>query len=341
MKAAFIHDPGPATAIQFGDLPNPTPQPHQVLVRVQAVAVNPIDTYIRSGLVKMNLPKPFILGCDLAGTVEAVGATVTRFKPGDRVWGSNQGLLGRQGTFAEFAAVDEAFLYPTPDNVRDEDAAALALVGITAHLGLVRDAQLVPGETLFVNGGSGGVGSTVIQMARALGARPFASAGSPAKVAACLEAGAERAWNYREEDLAAALKTALPDGVNVWWETSREANFDLAIGALAARGRMILMAGREARPPFPVGPFYVKGCSLHGFAMFQATPAEQARCADAINRWMAAGKLRARIDRVLPLSETARAHELQEANTLHHSGAVSGKIVLRPTTRSGSRRVPC
>src|SRR5207248_7013 len=123
-----------------------------VLVRVKAVAVNPIDTYIRAGAVAMNLPKPFILGCDLAGVVEALGPSVSLFKPGDRVWGSNQGLLGRQGTFAEYAAVSESWLYPTPPNVTDETAAAVALVGITAHLGLFRGADLRREETVFVNG---------------------------------------------------------------------------------------------------------------------------------------------------------------------------------------------
>ena len=97
MKAAFIHATGPASNIQFGDQPRPEPRHNQALVRVTAVSVNPIDTYIRSGLVPMELPRPFIVGCDLAGVVESVGADVTRFKPRDRVWGSNQGLLGRQG----------------------------------------------------------------------------------------------------------------------------------------------------------------------------------------------------------------------------------------------------
>jgi NADPH2:quinone reductase len=94
---------------------------------------------------------------------------------------------------------------------------------------------------------------------------------------------------------------------------------------------MVLMAGRDARPPFPVGPFYVKGCSLHGFAMFQATPAEQAACARDLNTWMAAGRLQARIDRVLPLAQAAEAHRLQEAATLGQSGALAGKLILRPS----------
>ena len=115
MKAAYIESTGSPELIQYGDLPKPSPKPGEVLVRVGAVAVNPIDLYIRSGMVAMDLPKPFIPGCDFAGVVDAVGPGVTKFKPGDRVWGSNQGLLGRQGTFAEFCCVDQWWAYPTPD----------------------------------------------------------------------------------------------------------------------------------------------------------------------------------------------------------------------------------
>jgi NADPH2:quinone reductase len=330
MKAAYIEKPGPAESILYGDLPQPEPTGSQVLVKVAAVAVNPVDTYIRAGAIEMPLPQPFIVGCDLAGMVEAVGPEASRFKPGMRVWGTNQGLLGRQGTFSEFAAVDECWLYETPDGVADEDVAAISLVGITAHLGLVRDAQVKPGELLFVNGGTGGVGSTVIQMCRALGARVITTAGSDEKVAACLDLGAEVAINYRTEDVAQRIRQVAPEGVNVWWETLREPAFDQTVDLLAQRGRMILMAGRDARPEFPVGPFYVKGCTLKGFVMFMATPEEQRAAAEDINRWLVEGKLRPRIDRRMKLSETAEAHKLQEDATVNKSGKLAGKIVLTP-----------
>src|SRR5580692_11500029 len=126
MKAAYLETTGGPDVIKFGELPTPEPKSGEVRVRVGAAALNPIDTYIRSGMVAMNLPKPFVPGCDLAGTVDTAGPGATRFKVGDRVWGSNQGLLGRQGTFAEFACVHEDFLYPTPSGVSDEDAAAVA-----------------------------------------------------------------------------------------------------------------------------------------------------------------------------------------------------------------------
>ncbi|MGB9601225.1 MAG: NADPH:quinone reductase [Limisphaerales bacterium] len=330
MKAAFIRKTGPPEVIEYNDFPTPKPAKQQVLVRVKAVSVNPIDTYIRAGLVPMNIPMPYIIGCDLAGVVEEVGEGVSKFNKGDRVWGTNQGLLGRQGVFAEFAAVDEQWLYPIPDGVSNEDAAAIALVGITAHLGLVRDAKLSPGETIFVNGGSGGVGSVVIQMAKAIGARVFASAGSEQKIELCKRLGAEVAFNYKTQDFAKELKNILPDGVNVWWETSREPDFDKIVSVLSRRGRIVIMAGREARPPFPVGPFYIKDCKLFGFVMFNATPQEQSVCALDINRWLKEGKLKPVIDRVLPLSEAAYAHRLQEENTLARKGTLCGKIVLKP-----------
>lgn len=330
MKAAYINRTGPPDSIIFGDLPTVKPGPSECVVKVGAVAVNPIDTYIRGGMVPMPLTFPFVVGCDLAGTVVEAGPDVGRFKAGDRVWGSNQGLLGRRGTFSEFATIDEHWLYPTPVNVTDEQAAAAALVGITAHLGLVRDARLQKGESVFVNGGSGGVGSMVVQIARALGARVITTAGSDAKTDLCRMFGADIVINYKTHDVAAELKKVAPAGVNVWWETLREPNFELAVGGMAARGRMIVMAGRDAKPPFPVGPFYVKGCSLLGFVMFMATPDEQRASADDINRWSTKGELRANIDRVLPLAETAKAHRLQEENTVGKAGTLSGKIVLKP-----------
>lgn len=330
MKAAYIEKTGPADVIQFGDLPTPKITGSQVLVKTGAVAVNPIDTYVRGGLVAGQLPVPFIIGSDLAGTIEEVGPQAKRFQKGDRVWGSCQGLLGRQGTFAEYCAVDEGWLYPTPAGVSDEAVAASALVGITAHLGLFREAKLKKGETLFVNGGTGGVGSMVVQMAKAAGARIIGTAGSAEKCAALKALGADAAVNYKSDDILAAVKAFSPEGVNIYWETTRDPDFDKIVSYLAERGRVILMAGRDARPSFPVGPFYVKGCSLHGFVMFKATQDEMRACAEDINRWLAGGQLRPNISQTLPLSQSAAAHKLQEESTLQKTGSLAGKIVLKP-----------
>ena len=330
MKAAYIEQTGGPEVIQFGDLPDPVPGEGEVLVRMGAASVNPIDTYTRGGMVAAELPMPFVVGSDFAGVVEAVGESVATWKIGDRVWGANQGGHGRQGTAAELACVGADWLHATPEGVSDEDAAAVALVGITAHIGLVPRAKVVAGETVFVNGGAGGVGSMVVQISKALRARVIATAGSDERVAKAKEFGADEAINYKTEDVTARVNELAPDGVNVLWETRRETDFDWAIGLLAKRGRMVVMAGRDARPVLPVGALYVKDCSVHGFAMFNYPAAEQRQCGDDLNRWLAEGKLKANIDRVLPLSEAAAAHRLQEENTIGLAGTLSGKIVLKP-----------
>jgi NADPH:quinone reductase len=331
MKAAFIESTGAPDVIRYGDLPDPQPKEGEVRVKVAAVAVNPIDTYIRGGAVQMPLPKPFVIGCDLAGVVEKVGPGAKRFKVGDRVWGSNQGLLGRQGTFAELCCVHEDFLYPTPKGVKDEDVAAIALVGITAHVGLFLRAKLKAGETAFVNGGTGGVGSTVVQMAKAVGAKVVTTVGSDEKAKQAHALGADRAINYKTEDVAAKVKEFTGgDGVHVWYETPREPDYDRIVESVRPWGRIVVMAGRQARPPFPHGPFYVKGLSLFGFAMFNWPADDQRTCADDINTWLAGGKLKPNIGRRMKLSEAAAAHQLQEDNTLQGAGTLNGKIVLTP-----------
>lgn len=328
MKAAYIEETGTPDVIRVGELPDPQPGPEQLLIRVHAAAVNPIDTYVRSGAVAFDLPRPYVIGCDAAGVVERVGRASSHFNVGDRVWCTNQGLLGRQGTFAERIAVDEDWCFALPKEVRYEDAAACALVSVTAHLGLYREARLEAGETLLVIGGCGGVGSMVVQMARHTGARVITTAGTDAKCNRARELGADVVINYQRESIAEVVKREASKGVNVFWETRREPDFDLAVDLMSPHGRMVLMAGRDARPVFPVGPFYVKECSLHGFVMFKATPVEMRAAADDINHWLAQGKLHANIAATLPLDRAADAHRMQEAATLQGTTDLSGKIVV-------------
>lgn len=331
MKAAYIESTGGPEVIRYGDLPTPDPQAGEVRVKVAAAALNPVDTYIRAGMVAMPLPKPFIPGCDLAGTVDAVGPGVSRFKVGDRVWGSNQGLLGRQGTFAEYCVTGEQWLYPLPNEVNEADAAALALVGITAHLGLFWRTNLKPGETVFVNGGTGGVGACVVQMAKAVGAKVVATVGSPAKAQQAAELGADTVLNYKTDDVVKGVKDATNGrGADVFFETLPPTDLDRTVDMMAPRGRIVVMAGRQARPAWPNGPFYVKGLSLFGFVMFAMTADEQRACANDMNTWMASGALRAVIGQTFALKDAAAAHQLQEDNTLAKKGTLTGKIVVLP-----------
>lgn len=332
MRAAFIDSTGPADCLRIGELPDPKPGPGQVLVRISASAVNPIDTYIRSGAVPMAQSFPYVPGCDLAGTVEATGSDVHRFRVGDRVWGSNQSLFGRQGALSELAAVDEDWLYATPQDQSDSEAAAGALVGITAHLGLFLHARLGPGEWVFVNGGTGGVGSAVVQLAKATGAQVIATVGSAEKAQQCRQLGADFVLDYHSPTLDEQLRdyTEQHGGVDVWWETQREPDFERTFGFLKPRGRMVVMAGRDARPEFPVGSFYVRDLRLVGFAMFNATADEQRQAAADLNRWFSEGKWRPVVGRTFSLDEAADAHQLQEDNTIGKQGTLTGKIVVLP-----------
>ncbi|MBL8814488.1 MAG: NADPH:quinone reductase [Planctomyces sp.] len=332
MKAAYISQTGPWNQIQYGDLPTPKAGPGEVLVRVEAVAVNPIDTYIRGGIVKFELPFPWVPGCDVCGVVEEIGTNAGRFKKGDRVWGSNQGLFGRQGTFSEYCAIHEQWLYPVAENISSAEAAAGALVGITAHLGLFLHAGLRSGEVVFVNGGTGGVGSSVVQLAKAAGATVITTAGSAEKADQCRALGADHVIQYRNEDIDARFAeiTAKTGPIHVWFETLRTPTLDRCVPLMAIRGRIILMAGRDARPEFPVGPFYVKDLRMIGFAMFNASPDEQRAAAEALNAFAASGAWKPQVSRVMPMSQAAEAHRLQEENTLQSSGQLSGKIILMP-----------
>lgn len=235
-------------------------------------------------------------------------------------------------------SVDEKWLYPTPPNETDAEAAAGALVGITTYLGLFRFARLQTGELVFVNGGSEGVGSSVIQQAKAAGAHVIATVGNAQKAAYCQSLRADVVLDYHSPTLDEEIRhyAAPKGGINVWFETLREPTLDRTISMMAPRKRIILMAGRQARPEFPLGAFYTKDLAMLGFAMFNASPDEQRECATAINDLYARNGTmlgigwHPAVGITLPLSQAAAAHQLQEDNTLHKKSTLSGKIVLIP-----------
>ena len=328
MRAAYIEALGDASAILVGEVPTPEPGPGQVLLRVGASAINPIDLHLRSGRVAMPMSFPYVVGTDVAGTVEAVGPGVTRFRPGDRAWGSNQGILGRQGSAAEFACTDEGLLHPTPPGLSDAEAASMALVGITAHLGLFDRARLSPGESVYVSGGGGGVGSMVIQMAKAAGARVATTAGHEPTLDLCRQLGADLVLNYKEDDVPARLREWAEEGIDVWYETQRSPDLMTIVPLLRKRGRAVLMAGRDATPSFPLGSFYPRNCSILGFAMFNYSAEEQLICAEDMARWTTQGRLRPIVGRTFPLDQAAQAQQFLEDNSVGGAGTLVGKVVI-------------
>ena len=326
MNAAFIETTGPPDVIRYGKLPVPRVLSSHVLVRVTALSVNPIDVYIRNGAYPIPLPYPFVIGRDMVGVVESLAEDVTQFARGQRVWCNNQGYDGRQGTFSEFVSIDEELLYPLPDAAGEREAVAVVHSGLTACTGLVRCAKIRSGEKLFVNGGAGNVGTAVIQIGNELGARVIASSSNPDKMRRCIEAGAERVINYQTEDVEHAVREFAPDGLDVHWDTSGKPDFERAVPLMAHGGRILVMTGLRARPTFPVGAFYTRDCSMHGFAITNASPAQLRECAETINDFLSSGKLKARIDRVMPLSQAGAAHRLVE----ERSAELDGKIVVVP-----------
>jgi NADPH2:quinone reductase len=329
MRAVLLDQTGPSENLRLGDAPIVPPGPGEIRVNVKRASINPIDLYIRSGTVPMALPMPFTPGCDFAGVVEEVGSGVEGFRPGQRVWGSNQGLLGRQGTLREQATIQAHFAYPSPEGVSDDSLAAAALTGITAHLALFANAQVKAGDTVVIQGGTGGVGSMAIQMAKAVGARVITTVRSEEKAELALSLGAEKAILFGGKTFEEIRAYTGGKGVDAWIETQREPDFLNIVPTMAPRGRIVILAGRTAQPLFPVGPFYVKGLSLKGFAMFNATPAEQAACAVDISRWLAEGALKVQVGQIFDLDQAVEAHRYLEENTLGFAGKLVGKVLVR------------
>lgn len=323
MPAAFITQPGPAGSIRTGFLPVPEPAPDEVLVRLGTSTVNQVDLFIRSGAFPVELPLPFIIGRDLVGTVEKTGSAATRFAPGDRVWTNSLGHGGRQGSFARFCTVAEDRLYPLPAGVDPAEAVIVLHPAATAWLGLHREARVHAGDTLVVEGAAGAVGSAVLQLASRSGLRIVATA-SAASAGWCREAGAAEVVDYASPDVYADIAALTPEGVTVWWDTSGRQRFREFVPLMAPGGRIVVMSGLEhaGAAPLPVGPFYTRDLSLHGFAISNATAAELQDAAETINRLLASGVLRGRIGAHLRLTEAREAHRLLE------TGAVSGRIVI-------------
>ncbi|GGZ97935.1 NADPH:quinone reductase [Streptomyces echinoruber] len=321
MRAAYVERLGPADAIRFGRLPDPEPGPGEVLVRVLATTVNPVDTFVRSGLFRTPLPFPFVIGRDLVGTVVTAGAG---FAAGETVWCNSLGHAGRQGAAAELAAVPADRLYRLPPGVAAEEAVAVVHPAATAYLALFTHGGLRAGETVLVAGAGGNVGGALVVLAARAGARVLATA-SPRDHDHVRSLGAAEVVDYRAPDLAERLARSAPSGVDVHVDTSGRNDLRSAVGLLAHRGRIVLLAGARDEPVLPVGPLYMKDGSLRGFALSHATVAELAEAAGTINEALAAGALRPRALEQVPLSEAAEVHRRMERGELR-----GRRVVLRP-----------
>jgi NADPH:quinone reductase-like Zn-dependent oxidoreductase len=324
MAAAYVESLGPAEAIRVGTLPVPEPGPTDLLVAVELVAANPVDTFVCSGAYPTPLPFPFVVGRDLVGRVVRAGPGAAGFAPGEAVWCNSLGHDGRQGSFAGYAVVPAERAYRLPEGVEPAAAAAVAHPGATAYLGLVVHGRTSPADTVYIGGGAGNVGSAALWMARRTGARVLCSA-RPQDAEACLAAGAEVVLDYRDSDLAARLREAAPNGVNLFWDTSGHHDFAVAAAVAAPGARIVLSAAAGAEPAaLPVRRFYANDVSLCGFVISRATVAQLSGAAALVNDMLVRRQLSPRITEVLELPATAEVHRRLD------EGRVRGRILLRP-----------
>lgn len=328
MKAILMREPGGPEVLAETDLPMPgIEQPTDVLVRLVAAGVNPIDTKIRSRGPLLPEVLTAVPGCDGAGVVEAIGDDVSRFKPGDAVWFCQGGLGGPNGNYAEYIVVDEAVAQPKPESLDFVHAAAAPLVLITAWEALHDRARLHEGQTVLIHAGAGGVGHVAIQLARLAGARVATTVSSPEKADYVHKLGAECAINYREENLVEAIANWTEGrGVDIAFDTVGGDVFAQTIPAIAVYGDLVTILD-----PSPADLKEARNLNLRISLELMLTPqlrnmkdamAYQGsilrRCGDLIDQ----GKLEIYVGETFPLANAADAHRLIEA------GGTQGKLVL-------------
>ena len=243
MKAIVVREFGGAEVLVLEDVPSPSPGLGQVLVRVQAAGVNPVDTYVRSGTYAIKPTLPYTPGRDLAGTVEAVGSGVTAVAPGDRVY--SDGVGGTSGSYAALAVCEAAHVNCLPERISFAQGAAIGVPYGTAWRALFFRAKVTAGETVLVHGASGGVGIAAVQIARAHGLKVIGSAGTPEGLALVRKQGAHVAVDHGDPDYIDAIREATGDaGVDVVLEMLANVNLDRDLDLLAMRGRVVVIGNR-------------------------------------------------------------------------------------------------
>lgn len=320
MKAICVHAFGPPEVMRWETIPDPVAGEGQVLVRLLAAGVNPVDTYVRSGVYRPDLPLPYTPGADGAGCIEAIGAGVTRFQAGQRVYLT----APRTGAYAEKAVADEAHVFALPEAISFSEGAALGVPYGTAYRALADRARAQPGETVLVHGASGGVGLAAVQFARAAGLTVIGTAGSRRGMDLVLEQGAHHALNHKEPGYTAALLTLTGGrGVDVILEMLANVNLDKDLGMLAPGGRVVVI-GNRGRVEIDARQAMARDASILGMALTNAPLADRLRIHAALVAGLANGTLRPVVGQEFPLADAPRAHAAVMA-----PGAY-GKIVLVP-----------
>ena len=314
---------GGPEVLEAVDLPVPTAGPGEILIRQEAIGLNFIDTYQRTGLYPVKMPA--VLGLEGAGVVEAVGQGVTRFAVGDRAAFGN----GPMGAYAQFHVVPAGRAVKIPTGVSSRDAAAAMLKGMTAEFLLRRCYTVKKGDAILVHAAAGGVGTILTQWAKALGAQVIATVGSADKAALATAAGADEVILYREEDVAARVKAITSGaGVRVAYDGVGAATLEASLSSLGRRG-MLVSYGNASGPAPAVEPLRLsRGGSLYltrpTLFDYVATTEDLDESAGALFEVIASGAVKIAIGQAFPLSQARQAHEALEAR------ATTGSTLLIP-----------
>jgi NADPH:quinone reductase-like Zn-dependent oxidoreductase len=333
VKAAYIEGLGDAASIRYGELPDPVAGPGQVVVRVEAVAVNTVDTLVRSGRWRTEVSFPLAVGRDLVGTVASVGADVSDLDPGERVWTNSAGYGGRPGATAELVAVERARCYRLPPGAEPAMFVASVHPGATAYGALLERAHLAAGETLAVVGANGAVGMCALQAGAATGAEVIAVIRHPDATARLEELGAHKVVVADAAQAARAAAEAAAGGLDVLLDTTGRVDIAEAPEYLAPRGRVVVVAG-AAQATLDLRAFYLREAQLLGFIMSGMSVPELAAAATWLGATYPSRPLSVSVGLVLGFDAAAEAHVILEAGRLPRlpDGTV-GRIVLRPPSR--------
>ncbi len=322
MKAIQVFETGGPEKMQLAEVPRPMPGPGQALVRIAAAGVNFIDIYFRTGLYTSDVP--VALGSEGAGTVEAVGAGVSKVAPGDRV-----AYAMVRGSYAQFALVPAWQLVKLPDNLDFQSAAAAMLQGMTAHYLTHSTYPLKSGDTCLVHAAAGGAGGLTVQMARMRGARVFGTVSTEEKARVAREAGAHEVILYTTQDFEAEVKRLTEGrGVDVVYDSVGASTFEKSLNSLRPRGLMALFGQSSGPvPPFDPTILNAKGSlflTRPSLAHYCQTREELLWRVGDVLGWVASGALKLRIGGTYPLADAARAHRDLEGRK------TTGKLLLLP-----------
>lgn len=314
MKAIVIHQYGDRSVLSLEQIPTPTPGDGELLVKVFACGVNPVDYKIRAGMIGLPRSFPSVLGYDVSGQVAEVGSGVRRFKAGDDVFFS--GLITDNGGYAEYCVVNESIVSQKPANVSHIEASTIPLSGQTAWEALFERAGVKAGESVLIHAGAGGVGSLAIQLAKWKGLTVFTTAGQPQHIEMVRQFGADHVINYKEADFVEVVQRKTHgDGVDVVFDTVGGDVFGRNFEALKVYGRAVCIVEREA--PYPLLGAWFKNATIH--TLFMERNRERL---DQLANLVSEGRLKPVVEKTLPLADAARAHEMVEG------GHVGGKVVL-------------